>query len=64
MLLSEGDHIVAGCDLYGGAHRLLHQICDRSGIRVTLVDLTDTEAVKALTPEPSFFGQNLLGIQD
>lgn len=46
MMLQEGDHVLAGCDLYGGAHRLLHQICNRSGIQVTLVDLTDTRAVE------------------
>jgi cystathionine beta-lyase/cystathionine gamma-synthase len=45
MLLNSGDHVVAGCDLYGGAYRLLHQICDRSGIAVTLVDMTDPHAV-------------------
>ncbi|WP_372726059.1 PLP-dependent aspartate aminotransferase family protein [Novipirellula sp.] len=47
MLLRSGDHVVAGCDLYGGAYRLLHKICDRSGIEVTLVDMTDVSAVEA-----------------
>jgi cystathionine gamma-lyase len=47
MLLRSGDHVVAGCDLYGGAYRLLHNICDRSGINVTLVDMTDLAAVDA-----------------
>ncbi len=47
MMLRTGDHVVAGCDLYGGAYRLLHKICDRSGIEVTLVDMTDTSAVEA-----------------
>jgi cystathionine beta-lyase/cystathionine gamma-synthase len=47
MLLRHGDHIVAGCDLYGGAYRLLHKICDRSGIDVTLVEMTDLDAVEA-----------------
>ncbi len=47
MLLHSGDHVVAGCDLYGGAYRLLHKICDRSGINVTLVDMADTSAVEA-----------------
>ncbi|TWU41534.1 Cystathionine beta-lyase [Novipirellula aureliae] len=47
MLLRNGDHVVAGCDLYGGAYRLLHKICDRSGITVTLVDMTDPAAVEA-----------------
>ncbi len=45
MLLRSGDHVVAGCDLYGGAYRLLHKICNRSGITVSLVDMTDHEAV-------------------
>ena len=46
MLLKSGDHVVAGSDLYGGAYRLLHKICNRSGIDVTLVDLTDLDAVQ------------------
>ena len=46
MLLRSGDHVVAGCDLYGGAYRLLHKICDRSGITVTLVDMTDPSAIE------------------
>ncbi|OUT54357.1 MAG: cystathionine gamma-synthase [Rhodopirellula sp. TMED11] len=45
MMLKAGDHVLAGCDLYGGAYRLLHKICDRSGIDVSLVDLTDLDAV-------------------
>ncbi|GAA4450950.1 PLP-dependent aspartate aminotransferase family protein [Novipirellula rosea] len=47
MLLRSGDHVVAGCDLYGGAYRLLHKICDRAGIEVTLVDMTDVSAVES-----------------
>lgn len=47
MMLRHGDHVVAGCDLYGGAYRLLHKICDRAGIGVTLVDITDARAVEA-----------------
>ncbi|MEM9368660.1 MAG: PLP-dependent aspartate aminotransferase family protein [Planctomycetota bacterium] len=47
LLFQSGDHVIAGSDLYGGAYRLLHQICDRSGIKVTLVDLTDLDAVEA-----------------
>lgn len=46
MLLESGDHVLAGCDLYGGAYRLLHKICNRSGISVTLVDLSDPAAVE------------------
>ncbi len=44
MMLRNGDHVVAGCDLYGGAYRLLHKIANRSGIGVTLVDMTDPQA--------------------
>ncbi len=47
MLLRSGDHIVAGSDIYGGAYRLLHKICDHAGITVSLVDLTDLAAVAA-----------------
>ncbi|MEL6109374.1 MAG: PLP-dependent aspartate aminotransferase family protein [Planctomycetota bacterium] len=46
MLLESGDHVIAGCDLYGGAYRLLHKICNRSGITVKLVDLSDPAAVE------------------
>ncbi|MCO8120814.1 PLP-dependent aspartate aminotransferase family protein [Stieleria sp. TO1_6] len=51
MLLESGDHVVAGCDLYGGAYRLLHKICARSGIDVTLVDMTSADAVAAAIGE-------------
>ncbi|TWT73938.1 trans-sulfuration enzyme family protein [Allorhodopirellula solitaria] len=47
MLLRTGDHVLAGTDIYGGAYRLLHQICDANGISVSLVDMTDTAAVEA-----------------
>jgi cystathionine beta-lyase/cystathionine gamma-synthase len=47
MLLTSGDHILAGADIYGGTYRLLHKIVDRAGISVTLVDTTDLAAVDA-----------------
>ncbi|MEO1526274.1 MAG: PLP-dependent aspartate aminotransferase family protein [Planctomycetota bacterium] len=46
MLLESGDHVVAGCDLYGGAYRLLHKICNRAGIGVTLVNLSDAASIE------------------
>jgi cystathionine beta-lyase/cystathionine gamma-synthase len=53
MLLSSGDHVVAGSDIYGGTYRLLHNVLDRFGIDVTLVPTTgeagDFEA--AITPQ-------------
>ncbi len=41
MLLKADEHVVAGCDIYGGTYRLLHKICDRSGIGVTLAPAHD-----------------------
>jgi len=42
MLLEAGDHVVAGTDIYGGTYRLLHKICNRSGITVSLTDASDS----------------------
>src|SRR5919107_2653789 len=52
-LLSPGDHVVAGDDLYGGTYRLFHKVLARSGgLEFTYADTTDPEAVeKALRPE-------------
>jgi cystathionine beta-lyase/cystathionine gamma-synthase len=47
MLLNSGDHILAGSDIYGGSYRLLHKICNRSGIGVTLAPSTDLTAFEA-----------------
>ena len=45
MLINSGDHILAGMDIYGGSYRLLHQVCDKAGVEVSLVDLSDPDAV-------------------
>ncbi|QDV21929.1 trans-sulfuration enzyme family protein [Aureliella helgolandensis] len=45
MLLSAGDHLLAGMDIYGGSYRLFHKICKASNIEVTLVDLQDPQAI-------------------
>jgi cystathionine beta-lyase/cystathionine gamma-synthase len=52
-LLSPGDHVVAGDDLYGGSYRLFDKVLQKSnGLDFTFVDTTDPEAVeKALRPE-------------
>src|SRR5260221_1630913 len=47
MLLSSGDHILAGTDIYGGTYRLLHKICNRAGLTVTLLPTGDLAAVAA-----------------
>ena len=62
MMLETGDHVVAGCDLYGGAYRLLHKICNRSGIEVTLVDMTDVSAVEqAITKKTKLIWAETIG---
>jgi cystathionine gamma-lyase len=52
-LLSPGDHVVAGDDLYGGTYRLFDKVLARSGgLEFTYADTTHPEAVeKALRPE-------------
>ena len=70
MLLSSGDHILAGTDIYGGTYRLLHKILDRSGIGVSLVDTTDPARVTAaVTPKTKLLwiespGNPLMSITD
>lgn len=62
MLLETGDHVIAGSDLYGGAYRLLHKICNRSGIDVTLVDMVDSKAVQdAITPQTKLIWGETIG---
>lgn len=46
-LLSSGDHIVAGNDLYGGTYRLFTSVYARFGIATTYVDSTDPAQVQA-----------------
>jgi len=46
-LLSQGDHVVATREIYGGVHRLLTMVLPRYGITTTFVDMTDTAAVRA-----------------
>jgi len=62
MLLRSGEQILAGSDLYGGAYRLFHQICDRAGIGVSLVDMTDLDAVAAaIRPETKLIWAETIG---
>jgi cystathionine beta-lyase/cystathionine gamma-synthase len=50
-LLSAGDHVICGENVYGGSHRLLEQVYTRLGIRATFVDMRDAERVRtAITP--------------
>jgi cystathionine beta-lyase/cystathionine gamma-synthase len=55
-LLSQGDHVVATREIYGGVHRLLTMILPRYGITTTFVDMTDLDAVRAaVTPATKLF---------
>ncbi|WP_071675245.1 trans-sulfuration enzyme family protein [Nioella nitratireducens] len=51
-LLSQGDHVIGGDQLYGRSLRMMTQDLPRFGIASTLVDTMDPEAVKAaIRPE-------------
>lgn len=47
MLFSPGDHLVVCEDVYGGTYRALTRLFSRLGIKVTFVDTTDPEKVRA-----------------
>ena len=50
-LLSQGDHVIGGDQLYGRSLRMLAQDLPRFGITTTFVDPTDAQAVEAaITP--------------
>ncbi len=49
-LLSAGDHIVMGDDVYGGTYRLFSKVFSRAGVKLTAVDMREPAKVKrALT---------------
>jgi cystathionine beta-lyase/cystathionine gamma-synthase len=46
-ILSSGDHVVVGDDLYGGSYRLFSKIFERYGVTFTYVDATNLGDVAA-----------------
>ncbi|HMD03015.1 MAG TPA: cystathionine gamma-synthase [Candidatus Baltobacteraceae bacterium] len=46
-LLSAGDHVVVGDDLYGGTYRLFARVLARYGMSFSFVDQTDLAATRA-----------------
>jgi cystathionine gamma-lyase len=70
MLLNSGDHLIAGADIYGGTYRLLHKICNRAGVSITLVDNpTPIGLREAVTPRTRMIwlespGNPLMSITD
>ncbi len=53
LLLQQGDHILAGADIYGGTYRLLHKIVNQSGIEVTLANTLDLQRLESHHPYQS-----------
>jgi len=45
MLLTSGEHLIAGHDIYGGTHRLFDKVLPQMGIEVSFVDQRDPGAV-------------------
>jgi cystathionine gamma-synthase len=48
---SAGDHVVLPSDLYGGTYRLVDKVLGRWGLRYTMVDQSDVDAVAAAVEE-------------
>ncbi len=46
-LLSAGDHVVAGDDLYGGTYRIFERVMRQLGVETTYVDPRDPKAFEA-----------------
>jgi len=50
-LMSAGDHVVCGDNVYGGTHRLMERVYRRLGLSFSFVDMRDvTKVSSALTP--------------
>jgi cystathionine beta-lyase/cystathionine gamma-synthase len=50
-LLSAGEHVVCGANVYGGTHRLMEQVYARLGLSFTFVDMREVAPIeRALTP--------------
>ncbi|CAN5194412.1 cystathionine gamma-synthase [soil metagenome] len=50
-VLTPGDHVVMGNDVYGGTHRLVDRVFVPWGVSIDTVEMTDLDAVRAaLTP--------------
>lgn len=46
-LLSAGDHVICGDDVYGGTYRLFEKVWKRYGLTFTFVDASDVSKIKA-----------------
>lgn len=51
-MLSSGDHVIAGNDLYGGTYRVFTKVFERFGLKFSFVDTTNLKAIEAAwTPQ-------------
>lgn len=51
-LLTPGDHVLMGNDVYGGTHRLVNQILVPWGVQLSTVEMSNLDAVRAaIRPE-------------
>ncbi|MFI5236150.1 MAG: trans-sulfuration enzyme family protein, partial [Gemmatimonadales bacterium] len=51
-ILSHGDHVVSGENVYGGSHRMMTRIFSRFGLEFSFVDTSDIRNVeRAITPK-------------
>ncbi|MGH7701989.1 MAG: trans-sulfuration enzyme family protein, partial [Gemmatimonadales bacterium] len=46
-LLSAGDHVVCGANVYGGTHRLMERIYARFGLSFSFVDMTELRNIES-----------------
>ncbi|MES2123996.1 MAG: cystathionine gamma-synthase [Gemmatimonadota bacterium] len=46
-LLSRGDHVVVGANIYGGSHRLMQRVYERFGLEFTFVDMREVSHIEA-----------------
>ena len=52
-LLSAGDHVICGENVYGGTHRLMTHVYERLGLTFTFVDTRDPDATAGAVTEKS-----------
>ena len=50
-VLSPGDEVLLGSDVYGGTYRLLARVLGPWGVRLRVVDMSDADAVRAAVAE-------------
>ncbi|WP_336344054.1 cystathionine gamma-synthase [Halalkalicoccus ordinarius] len=50
-LLSAGDHVVTGEDVYGGTHRIFTQVYEEYDLEFSFVDMTDLDEIEAAMRE-------------